>query len=93
MNKKNTKKSQDLKINNDELNKIQGLVRTINQLQSQIGGLEIQKSLAIQRLHSFQRDVDTFQVELKNKYGNVSVNIQDGTLKEIPIEDEVNKKN
>jgi len=93
MNKINTKKSHDLKITDSELSKIQNLVRTINQLQSQIGGLEIQKSLAIQRLHNFQRDVDTFQVELKKKYGDVSVNLQDGTLKEIPIEDEVNKKN
>tara|TARA_R110001583_G_scaffold20384_2_gene78677 strand:+ start:1226 stop:1507 length:282 start_codon:yes stop_codon:yes gene_type:complete len=93
MNKINKKKSQDLKITDGELSTIQNLVRTINQLQSQIGGLEIQKSLAIQRLHNFQRDVDTFQVELKKKYGDVSVNLQDGMLKEIPIENEVNKKN
>ena len=93
MNKINKKKSQDLKITDGELSTIQNLVRNINQLQSQIGGLEIQKSLAVQRLHNFQRDVDTFQVELKKKYGDVSVNLQDGMLKEIPIENEVNKKN
>jgi hypothetical protein len=86
--KSNTTITKDLKITNEELKKIQTLVKAINQLQSQIGGLEIQKSIAIQRIHVFQREVDTFQVDLKNKYGDVSVGLQDGILKPIPKKDE-----
>ena len=66
--KTNKKTTNDLKITDEELQKIQTLVKSINQLQSQIGGLEIQKSIAMQRIHAFQRDVDIFQVDLKNKY-------------------------
>tara|TARA_Y100000296_G_scaffold80368_1_gene105680 strand:+ start:119 stop:382 length:264 start_codon:yes stop_codon:yes gene_type:complete len=86
------KKNQDLKITDEELKNIQNSVKNINKLQSQVGGLEVQKSIAIQRLHGVQRDIEAAQVELKNKYGNVSVNIQDGTLTKIP-DNEVNKKN
>ena len=88
MAKTNKKITNDLKITDEELQKIQTLVKSINQLQSQIGGLEIQKSIAMQRIHAFQRDVDIFQVDLKNKYGDVSVSLQDGILKPTPKKDE-----
>jgi len=88
MAKTNKKITNDLKITDEELQKIQTLVKSINQLQSQIGGLEIQKSIAMQRIHAFQRDIDIFQVDLKNKYGDVSVNLQDGILKPTPKKDE-----
>ena len=91
--KSNKKITKDLKITDEELKKIQNLVKVINQLQSQIGGLEIQKSIAIQRLHAFQSDIDRFQLDMKSKYGDVSVNLQNGILQEMPIENEVNKKN
>jgi FtsZ-binding cell division protein ZapB len=93
MAKSNKTITKDLKVTDKELQKIQNLVKTINQLQMSIGGLEIQKSIAVQRLHAFQRDIDTFQVEMKTKYGDVSVNLQSGILQQIPINNEVNKKN
>ena len=86
--KSSKKITQDLKITNEELKKIQTLVKAINNLQMQIGNLEVQKSIAMQRLHAFQRDIDTFQIDLKNKYGDVSVSLQDGTLKPTPKQDE-----
>ena len=88
MRKSSKKITQDLKITNEELKKIQTLVKAINNLQMQIGNLEVQKSIAVQRLHAFQRDVDACQLELKAKYGDVSVNLQDGILKPIPRKDE-----
>ena len=88
MAKTNKKITNDLKVTDEELQKIQNLVKTINQLQMSIGGLEIQKSIAMQRIHAFQRDIDIFQVDLKNKYGDVSVNLQDGILKPTPKKDE-----
>ena len=93
MAKTNKKITKDLKVTDEELKKIQNLVKVINQLQSQIGGLEIQKSISIQRLHAFQSDIDRFQLDMKSKYGDVSVNLQNGILQEMPIENEVNKKN
>ena len=37
------KKTKDLKITKEELGSIQGKVKSINTLQMQIGGLEVQK--------------------------------------------------
>ena len=93
MAKTNKKITKDLKVTDEELKKIQNLVKTINQLQMSIGGLEIQKSIAVQRLHAFQRDIDAFQIEIRDKYGDVSVDLQSGILQETPRQNEVNKKN
>ena len=63
-------------------------------MQMQIGNFEVQKTVAIQRLQASQREVQAFQAEVNEKYGNVNINVQDGTLSPIPKEDEqVDKKN
>ena len=87
------KNNKILKLTKEELDKIQNLVKSINQMQMQIGNFEVQKTVAIQRLQASQREVQAFQAEVNEKYGNVNINVQDGTLSPIPEEDEqVNKK-
>ena len=88
----NKKKTEDLKVTNDELQDLQSLVTAVNRLRMQIGELEINKSMAIERFNQFRKDLVELEAKLKNKYGEVSVNVEDGTLKEIPT-DETNKKN
>ena len=80
------------KISEEELKTIQGKVQILNSLQMQIGGIEIQKTAAIDQLKAAQADMQTTQNELEEKYGKVSVNLTDGTIKEIPEEDEANKE-
>ena len=75
-----------------ELQDLQSLVTAVNRLRMQIGELEINKSMAIERFNQFRKDLSELEAKLKNKYGEVSVNVEDGTLKEIPT-DETNKKN
>ena len=88
------KNNKILKLTKEELDKIQNLVKSINQMQMQIGNFEVQKTVAIQRLQASQREVQAFQAEVNEKYGNVNINVQDGTLSPIPKEDEqVDKKN
>ena len=87
----NKKKTEDLKVTSDELQDLQSLVTAVNRLRMQIGELEINKSMAIERFNQFRKDLSELEAKLKNKYGEVSVNVEDGTLKEIP-EDETNKK-
>ena len=41
------KKQENLRLTKEELTNLQTLVKVINQVQLQIGGLEVQKSLAI----------------------------------------------
>jgi|TARA_R100001163_G_C5052864_1_gene189465 allophanate hydrolase subunit 1 len=89
-----TKNNKNSNLTKEELDKIQNLVKSINQMQMQIGNFEVQKTVAIQRLQASQREVQAFQAEVNEKYGNVNINVQDGTLSPIPKEDEqVDKKN
>tara|TARA_E500000331_G_scaffold296410_1_gene295066 strand:+ start:52 stop:324 length:273 start_codon:yes stop_codon:yes gene_type:complete len=86
------KKTEDLKVSSDELQDLQSLVTAINKLRMQIGELEINKSMAIERFNQFRKNLVELETKLRSKYGEVSVNVEDGTLKEIPT-DETNKKN
>ena len=89
-----TKNNKNSNLTKEELDKILNLVKSINQMQMQIGNFEVQKTVAIQRLQASQREVQAFQAEVNEKYGNVNINVQDGTLSPIPKEDEqVDKKN
>ena len=80
------------KITEEELKTIQGKVQILNSLQMQIGGIEVQKTAVIDQLKAAQADMQNTQKELEEKYGKVSVNLTDGTIKEMPEEDEANKK-
>ena len=81
------------KVTDEELKSIQEKVSQINQVQMQVGGLEVQKVAAIEMLKAFQDELVVIQNELEEKYGKVSVNLQDGTITEIPEENESDKKN
>ena len=85
------KKTDDLKITDEELQLIQEKVNQINNLQMQVGGLEVQKATALGLLRQSQAELGKTQEMLEEKYGKVSVNLTDGTIKEIE-EDESNKK-
>jgi hypothetical protein len=47
--------------------------------------------MAIESLKARQQELQVIQTSLEEKYGKVSVNLQDGTISEIP-EDEADKK-
>jgi len=86
-----TKKTDDLKITDEELKLIQEKVQEINNLQMQVGGLEIQKQMGVMQVNQAQGQLGELQKTLEEKYGKVSVNLTDGTIKEIE-EDEPNKE-
>ena len=80
------------KVTDEELKSVQEKVALINQVQMQVGGLEVQKAMAIESLKARQQELQVIQTSLEEKYGKVSVNLQDGTIK--AIEDEsVDQKN
>ena len=79
------------KITKSELEELQVNIRHVNDLQMQIGTLEMQKANMVSKAMMLQQTLATFQDTLKEKYGDVIVNIQNGNLK--PREDETDKKN
>jgi hypothetical protein len=84
--------SNDAKLTEEQLQKLQGFVSALNQAQMQLGQLEVEKHNLLHQTGEIQGQLQTFQKELEEEYGKVSVNIQDGTYVAIPEEDESNKK-
>jgi len=85
--------AQDVKkITDEELKSVQEKVNAINQVQMQIGGLEVQKNIALDTIKGSQMDLQAIQKELEDKYGKVTVNLQTGAITEIPEEDEADTK-
>jgi len=79
------------KITDEQLKDLQGLVGQINNIQLSIGQLETQKAGMLQGAGELQLKLKDTQASLEKEYGKVSVNIQDGTISELP-EDEADKK-
>tara|TARA_R100001082_G_C4355154_1_gene156489 strand:- start:131 stop:412 length:282 start_codon:yes stop_codon:yes gene_type:complete len=90
--KKTIKKSQDLKITDEELKELQAVVSGMNQTQLQIGQLEVQKSKLIHAISDLDARLALNQKTLEEKYGNKTVNIHDGTLKDT-ADGSLDKKN
>ena len=79
--------AKDLKIKDEQLTELQGYVSRINQAQMTLGQVEAQKYDIIANLPKLKKDLQDFQMKLEEEYGKVSINIQDGTIQEIPVED------
>ena len=75
--------AKDLKITDEQLTKLQGLVQTINNAQLTLGQVESQKYEIIAAIPVMKKDLQEFQAELEKEYGKVNVNIQDGTIKDL----------
>ena len=80
------------KIKDKQLEKLQGLIKELNQIQSQLGSIELQKHSLLHQSSDLQNGLSEFQKELEEEYGKVSINVTDGTYEEITEEDESDKK-
>ena len=76
--------SETNKISEKHLTELQGHVNKINQAQLQLGQLTSQKHGVLNAIPQLQVELKTFQDTMEEVYGKVSINIQDGTFKEIP---------
>ena len=73
------------KIEKEELESIQNLVKQINSGQLQIGQLETQTHMLLHQIADVQKGLKNLQEDLEKKYGKVNVSIEDGTI--TPIEE------
>jgi len=82
------------KIKKEELEDLQAKVININNLQYKLGALEIEKSKVLQSYDVAKTELKTLQLALKEVYGGVSIDVNDGSIKKIEEADEqVDKKN
>ena len=89
MAKRKTPKVKDLrpeKITKEQLNKLQNVVKAINEGQQQVGMLESQKHALLHEVAQLQGMIGEIQQELKEEYGNIDININDGTIKYVENE-------
>ena len=68
------------KITAEELETLQKSVNGINQIQMQIGGIELQKNEMIQNLNVLRAGLQEQQNKLTETYGDVNVSLVDGTI-------------
>tara|TARA_R100000329_G_scaffold97419_1_gene80577 strand:+ start:420 stop:671 length:252 start_codon:yes stop_codon:yes gene_type:complete len=71
------------KITEEQLKELQELVAKINNAATQLGNIEMQKHQLLHASNGFQSDLNKLQNDLEEQYGKVTVNLQDGTFKEI----------
>ena len=87
------KKTNDLKITDKELELIQNKVKDIQVIEAQLGRADIAKMQMLEQVKVIQSELQATQKELEDKYGQVSINLQDGTISELPKQDgEANKE-
>ena len=79
------------KITDEQLKEVQSLLNEINKNQLSIGQLETQKAGIIEGIGQLQLKLREIQASLEEEYGQVSINIQDGSISELP-QDEADKK-
>ena len=77
------KKTDDLKVTDEQLKKLQEIVGAMNGATTRVGQIETQKHAVLHDLTLMRKDLMDFQAELEEQYGKVNVNIQDGTITEV----------
>jgi len=70
------------KLTQEELKELQGAVNTMNNLQLQVGGLEAQKHEVLHSMEVAKTALAEVQKKLEDVYGQVSVDISTGDIKE-----------
>jgi len=94
MAKRKTPKVKDLrpeKITDEQLNRLQTTIKTIEHFTNDVGRLEIQKNTILSNIRTHQGTIDILSKEFTEQYGTNDVNIQDGTIK-YPDNGETNKE-
>lgn len=68
------------KINEQELEKLQGLVQKLNSVITDLGVLETQKHTLLHAYSEIDSELGEFKKELNESYGDASINISTGEI-------------
>ena len=83
--------SKELKITEEQLQKVQAQVKVRGQLISDIGAVEAQKHELLHALNNVMQKTKETADELEKEYGKININLEDGTyevIKEEEVEEE-----
>jgi len=71
---------EQLKLLQDQQGKLNEMLRTV-------GVLEIQKSNVSKEIEALSKEIDSTKKELEEEYGQININLQDGSYTDIEKED------
>jgi len=77
-----------MKIKEDQLKKIQEQQSKVGKILNEIGYLEANKHSLLHELATMNKEVEDFKVELEKEYGQVNINLEDGSYTKIEKEAE-----
>ena len=68
------------KITDEQLEKVQKLVGSVNKLQMEVGIMESRKHNALHNIAGINDQLTLLQGEFEKDYGTFDINIEDGTI-------------
>ena len=80
--------SKELKITDEQLQKVQAQVKVRGQLVADIGAVEAQKHELLHALNNVMQKTKETADELEKEYGKININLEDGTYEVIEEEKE-----
>jgi len=76
------------KITKEELEKVNELASKANNLAMQLGSLDIQKSVLVEQFKANNTLIEEQKEILKEKYGDISIDLKDGTITEDVVKED-----
>ena len=80
------------KIEEQELKTVKEQTGKIQQCVLDLGSLEVKKAEIMQAYSEFLKELDVTKKELEEKYGQVNINLTDGSYEEVKEEDKTEEK-
>jgi flagellar biosynthesis component FlhA len=68
------------KISENQLARLQATIKTIDQLTTDVGRMEVQKYSLMKAMENIQARIEAIRKEMQEEYGTDNINIQDGTI-------------
>lgn len=76
-----------MKIKEEQLKKIQEQQGKVSKILNEVGYLEANKHGLLHELAEVNKEVEEFKGELEKEYGQVNINLEDGSYTEIKEEE------
>ena len=76
------------KIEEKELSEVVEQQNKLNDILTRLGILETQKHSLLHKVATLNKEIDETKKDLEGKYGQVNINLEDGTYTEIESQDE-----
>jgi len=75
-------------ITEEQLKTLQEQQGKLNEMLRTVGVLEVQKSNVSKEIEALSKEIDVTKKELEDEYGQVNINLQDGSYTDIEKEDD-----